>query len=352
MGDGIILQTPFASSNDVNAAHLGSAPSVFSIPSSQEKQKKTKKNKYLQQYGPSAFMIVLLIVILILAAVIVSKLNSSAAIAIDSSGTSTPSMFTPFSAETSEGGLPLAQSINVEHMLTHLRQFESRAIGTPAFNRTMDYLTNQLNQANAFTVQKYYFAVPRSELNGSPSLMALPNISNASIFTYPRDFVTMERSAEARNWSWTNGRPLAVVGRYGCSLADWNMTKEGDVALVRRGICTFTQKIFLAMSKRASACLIYNDGLTIDRLGPLNNTRAPSNNTLPALFLSYEAGMRLILENTSRIYLRLEIRSLPPAIVTNVCADTKSGDINRTIVIGSHSDSVAAGNDFYSNQFL
>ena len=113
--------------------------------------------------------------------------------------------------------------------------------------------------------------------------------------------------------------------------------------LVRRGNCTFVHKILMAISKRASAFLVYNDGLTIDRLEPLNFTRAPRNNTIPTLFLSNEAGMRLILENITRIYIRLEFRSLPPAIVTNVCADTRTGDANRTIVVGSHSDSVAAG---------
>ena len=344
MSDGIILQTHFASSNDLNT-NLSSAPSVFSVPSTRK-----KKNGYLQQYGPSALMVVLLIIILILAAVIVSKMNSLSAVSLDSAGTATSSMSSALPSETGNG-LSLAQSMTLEHMLIHLRQFESRAIGTSAFNRTIDYLTTQLNRANAFTVQKYYFAVPRLEVNGSPSLMALPNTSNASIFTYPKDFVVMDRSTEARNWSWIDGRPLSVVGRLGCSLSDWNMTKEGDVALVRRGDCTFTQKLFFAMSKRASAFLIYNDGLTFDRVDPLNGTRAPRNNSIPALFLSYEAGMRLILGNTSRVYLRLEFRSLPPAIVTNVCADTKLGDINRTIVVGSHSDSVAAGNDFDTDQF-
>ncbi|CAF4365201.1 unnamed protein product, partial [Adineta steineri] len=67
------------------------------------------------------------------------------------------------------------------------------------------------------------------------------------------------------------------------------------------------------------------------------------NTTIPTLFLSYETGKRLIAENITRIYLRIEFQSLPPMIVTNVCADTKSGNPNRTIVVGSHSDSVAAG---------
>jgi hypothetical protein len=334
MNDGVVLQTQFVSSPNDNPT-VSPIPSAISLPSLA-----TKKNKYLYQYGPFGLLVVLLLVILIIVAVIISKLSSHSVIPIEITSTVTnkPSERNELSS--------LVDSISLEHMLVHLRQFESRAIGTVSFNRTMDYLTSQLNKESSFIVQKYYFSVPRSELGGNPLLMALPNISNASIFTYPKDFVPMDRSKEARNWSLIDGRSLSFVARLGCYLDDWNTTKEGDVVLVRRGNCTFVHKILLAMSKRVSGFLVYNDGLTIERLEPLNYTRAPINNTIPTLFLSYEAGMRLILENASRIYMRLEFRSLPPTIVTNVCADTKSGNPNRTIVVGSHSDSVAAGSFF------
>ncbi|CAF2345312.1 unnamed protein product [Rotaria sp. Silwood2] len=335
MNDGIVLQTQFGSSRSVDPT-IVSIPSATSIPSLA-----TKKNKYFYQYILSGIFFLFLLVILILVAIIVAKIVAYSAIPIESIITTTT--ITTQASEKNELS-SLVDSITLEHTLIHLRQFQSRAIGTVSFNRTIDYLTSQLNKENNFIVEKYYFSVPRSELAEYPIFIALPNKSNASIFTYRKDFVPMDRSAEARNWSFIDGRPLSIVARLGCYLDDWNKTKEGDVALVRRGNCTFVHKILLAMSKRVSAFLIYNDGLTVERLEPLNNTRAPRNNTLPALFLSYEAGMHLILENTSHIYLRLEFRSLPPTIVTNVCADTKVGNSNQTIVVGSHSDSVSAGN--------
>jgi hypothetical protein len=332
MSDGIVLQTHFASSPNDNPT-VPSVPATVSVPSIA-----TKKNKYLYKYGPFGLVIVLLLIILIIVAVIVSKIPSAIPIGLTPTITNKSLEKNEFSA--------LVDSILLEHMLVHLRQFESRAIGTVSNNRTMDYLTSQLNKESSFTVQKYYFSVPRAELDANPILMALPNISNASIFTYPRDFVPIDRSTEARNWSFIDGRPLSNVRRLGCYLDDWNTTNEGDVALVRRGNCTFVHKILMAMNKRVSAFLMYNDGLTMERIEPLNSTRGPRNNTIPTLFLSYEAGMRLILENITRIYIRLQFRSLPPAIVTNVCADTKLGNASRTIVVGSHSDSVAAGNFF------
>ena len=328
----ILLYDPVKMSEQiVLQPHL--VPSTLSTP-----PLAMKKNKHLREYIAYALLIALLLVILIIVAVVASRVSSQAPVPIATS----PMPSTAKPVETRKESA-LVESIVLEHMLIHLRQLSSRAMGTDASNNTIDYLVSQLNQSQRFTVQKYYFTVPRFELNGSPIMFAIPNLSNASIFSYPTDFATIDGSSEARDWSPIYGRPLAVVRRMGCSLSDWNTTRPGDVALVRRGNCSFVEKVLMASNVGASACLIYNDGLTLERRGPLNNTRASRNNTIPALFLSYEAGMRLILENTTRIYLRLEFRSVPPAIVTNVCADTKSGDPNRTIVVGSHSDSVAAG---------
>jgi HAMP domain-containing protein len=345
MNDSILLQTQ---RSPVSIAHT-CLPVNGSSVSHSSPALVPKKNKHFYQYGPYTLLLVLLLIILIIVAVVVSKVSSISAISLEpiSTTTSSFSATTNIPQNTTEVSA-LANAIVLEHMLVHLRQYESRAIGTRAFNRTIDYLIEQLNRTNSFDVKKYYFPVARSELNGYPMLVALPNTSNMSIFTYPTDFVPMERSNEARNWSMIDGRPLSIVARFGCSLNDWNMTNKGDVVLVKRGSCTFTQKLWLAMNKQATACLIYNDGLTNERLAPLNNTRAPRNNTLPALFLSYEAGMRLIVENVSHVYLRLEFRLLPPMIVTNVCADTKTGNPNRTIVVGSHSDSVSSGELIFS----
>ncbi|CAF0786797.1 unnamed protein product [Adineta steineri] len=329
MDKGIVLQTQFATSSmdNLTMVPISSGTSLQSVTK--------KKNQCLTKYGPFSILVLLLLTILIIVAVILSKIPSYSTVPIQPTSTIANQSLTTNNS--------LVDSILLEHMLIHLRQFQSRAIGTVSFNKTIDYLTAQLNKESSFIVQKYYFPVPRFEPSKNSIIMILPNTSNTSIFTYPKDFVIMDRSREARNWSIIDGRPLSYVARLGCDIQDWNMTKPGDVALVLRGNCTFYEKIFLAMRKNVSAFLMYNDGLTNDRFQPLNGTRAPRNTTIPTLFLSYGTGKRLIVENITRIYLRIEFQSLPPMIVTNVCADTKSGNPNRTIVVGSHSDSVAAG---------
>ena len=49
------------------------------------------------------------------------------------------------------------------------------------------------------------------------------------------------------------------------------------------------------------------------------------------------------LSTTVMVKLSIQLQDLETFPVDNICADTTDGDITQTIVVGSHSDSVAAG---------
>ncbi|CAF5131446.1 unnamed protein product, partial [Rotaria socialis] len=54
--------------------------------------------------------------------------------------------------------------------------------------------------------------------------------------------------------------------------ADWlaaSPAPAGQVALVKRGDCTFAEKAALASQYNAAALLIYNDGEAPDRFAPV-----------------------------------------------------------------------------------
>ncbi|CAF3824993.1 unnamed protein product [Rotaria sp. Silwood1] len=79
---------------------------------------------------------------------------------------------------------------------------------------------------------------------------------------------------------------------------------------------------------------------TLERLG--------ENNSLPALFLSFDLGEKLAnaARNSSftvavRFVIPVTIENVIP--VNNICADTPTGDPTQTILIGSHADSVPTG---------
>ena len=69
---------------------------------------------------------------------------------------------------------------------------------------------------------------------------------------------------------------------------DWRNAKPspaGRVALVKRGICVFRDKVALAKKYNAKAVLLYNDGASPDRVAPIEISLA-QDNVVPALFLS------------------------------------------------------------------
>jgi Zn-dependent M28 family amino/carboxypeptidase len=111
------------------------------------------------------------------------------------------------------------------------------------------------------------------------------------------------------------------------------------------------EKSLLAEKYWVKGLLIYNDGTAPDRFQALQNVRIHSNATIPAYFLSYNLGMRLVTAasdtnaNTSII---MEI-DVSDAEVGNICADTSSGNRTKTIVVGSHSDGVPDGSGINDN---
>jgi carboxypeptidase Q len=144
--------------------------------------------------------------------------------------------------------------------------------------------------------------------------------------------------------------PITVIPNVGCTDADWlaaSPSPSGLVALVKRGDCTFVDKAALASKYNVAALLIYNDGTAPDRVPPMFITLGQTNE-LTALFLSYTLGQELAnaAQNPSNnVGVRLIISLANDATypVGNICADTPTGDVTQTIVIGSHSDSVPAG---------
>jgi Zn-dependent M28 family amino/carboxypeptidase len=143
---------------------------------------------------------------------------------------------------------------------------------------------------------------------------------------------------------------LTVIPDLGCSDNDWlsaNPSSDGRVVLVKRGNCTFVEKAELASKYKVTALLLYNDGTSPDRVPPIYINLGEANE-LPALFLSYTLDQELVdaaQDATANVSVLINIAVRPDLSIPvgNICADTATGDVTQTIVIGSHSDSVPAG---------
>ncbi|CAF0749705.1 unnamed protein product [Didymodactylos carnosus] len=252
----------------------------------------------------------------------------------------------------------LVDSINIDQLLTHLKNLQqiaqssngTRMIHLQGFNSTVDYIYSHLTQrTNLVNIQKQHFYVNNFMVDGTPILTAFVDGKQLN-FTYYSNFTHMIYTGQATNWTLL-GYSLSIIPNLGCVDNDW-LDARDRVALVRRGNCTFTEKIRLATKVGVKGFLLYNDGLPSapSNREILNNTRASEGTTFPTLFLSYQAGQTLLInpQNTT-VFITIKLKDVPPSAVTNICADTHSGDKTQTIVIGSHSDSVQAGNGINDN---
>ncbi|CAF1484304.1 unnamed protein product [Adineta steineri] len=237
----------------------------------------------------------------------------------------------------------LPTSINITNIMDHLSAFQriatannrNRAVTTTGYNQTLDYITNTLAANTNFNVTKTFFPIRQFALASDPILISSIN-GVTKTYTFSKDlsvadFTYIELSTRANFMAFSNANP-PVAGR---------------VALVKRGVCAFSDKGVLAAQNNAAAILIYNDGVTLDRVQPMA-INLGQENVLPALFLSFPVGQALAdaaqdSSTNTGVQLVINLVDLPLSPVGNICADTPTGDATQTIVIGSHSDSVPAG---------
>jgi aminopeptidase Y len=124
----------------------------------------------------------------------------------------------------------------------------------------------------------------------------------------------------------------------GCEAADFAGFPAGNIALIRRGVCSFAIKATNAYNAGASGVVIYNNVP-----GVLNGTLS-NGFTLNIPVTSVEQAVGEGLAATPGLVLRLKTDTFRGVATTyNVLAETRNGDPNNVIVVGAHLDSVNAG---------
>ena len=295
-----------------------------------------------------------------------NKLSSSTGLTQTSSSQSTgtttaqPSESTSSTTVQPPQNSTLVGSIDIEEILGYLKELQNianisngtRAINTPGFNRTLDYIIATIKANTDFVVTQSFFPVRDFALDGDPILIS--SINNVTkYYTYSSnptsaDFLHVKYGTSS---NISNIFQLTVIPNGGCTETDWNNASQSTVnrvALVKRGgSCAFADRAAQAAKFNVSGILFYNDGVLPDRNSPIEVSLG-QDNALPALFLSFPAGQALadaVLDTSIDVTVQLGItlQDLPDFPVGNICADTPTGNATQTIVIGSHSDSVPAG---------
>ncbi len=201
----------------------------------------------------------------------------------------------------------------------------TRAAGTPGDRASADYIAERLSRAG-YDVTRQRIRFPYYRILQAPKIQrtsgALPG-GRRSI--RPLQF-TRGGSVEG---------PVRRAGR-GCTDAETAGLRRGDVALVRRGECTFLEKGRRAQTAGAAALLVAGhpgDPLidaTLGRPGP----------AIPVLFLAHDTAK--VLTTGERLRISLRTRSEMRAS-ENVLADAPAATSRRIAMLGAHLDSAPAG---------
>jgi hypothetical protein len=100
---------------------------------------------------------------------------------------------------------------------------------------------------------------------------------------------------------------LELVSSTGCSAADFTGFTSGNIALIERGLCLFSDKVNLAHAAGAGAAIIFDNVSQ-----PLGGYSHASQTFIPSVFVTTSVGIDLRnLLDQERVLVRLEVAQVP-----------------------------------------
>jgi Zn-dependent M28 family amino/carboxypeptidase len=236
----------------------------------------------------------------------------------------------------------LVQDSSGEGAYQHLKQFQAiadsaggnRAAGSLGHDASGAYVFSLLKKAG-YNVHYETFDFTYIETQAEKLSVVSPT---------PRDVNIIAMSYTKSTPAGGLNAPLAAVpvdATTGCEAADYAAGFTGKVALIQRGGCSFAQKQATAAAAGATGAVIYNNVA-----GPLNGTLGtPEDGKIPTGGITQADGVALAADLAKGpVTIKLDIRQLQLKKTTrNVIAETKGGNADKTVMLGSHLDSVTDG---------
>ncbi|MGH2652445.1 MAG: M20/M25/M40 family metallo-hydrolase, partial [Actinomycetota bacterium] len=128
--------------------------------------------------------------------------------------------------------------------------------------------------------------------------------------------------------------------------SDFPAEVAGNIALIQRGTCTFHDKALNAQTAGAAGVIIFNEGQP-GRTDVIGGTLGSPDFTIPVVDTTFALGedtYNRITNLGQTVVMHLATTTISETRTTeNIIADTASGRGDRTVVVGAHLDSVAAG---------
>jgi Zn-dependent M28 family amino/carboxypeptidase len=216
----------------------------------------------------------------------------------------------------------------------------TRAAGEPGFEVSTQYIVKQLTKAGYKPmVQDFPFAYFKEK---TPAVVEQPG---GPSYKYGTDYNTLDFSGSGDVTAVARAiDPDGAGVGSGCEPSDFAGFTKGDIALVKRGGCTFADKASNAQTAGAGAIAIYNDGTAPDRRGPVAGTAGQAWR-IPIIGPSFQLGTDLVKASASST-LKLHVKTdtiNEQRTAHNVIADTERGRADNVVVMGAHLDSVTKG---------
>jgi hypothetical protein len=229
-----------------------------------------------------------------------------------------------------------------------------RASGSPGFMASMEYVLAKLVDAgyNVYTsdvIADYFHEVLPPKLEG-PIEYTSPSNDPMTYYTYPGSASgTVEAPVSAVDLDYDPDSE-SDTSTSGCEAEDFDGFPVGNIALIGRGACSYNTKLDNAVAAGASGVILTNEG-TSGRTDATGN-RFRKNFPLPIMFGSSMLGMSLLealdADNTTSFKITTDV-ICEKRVNKNILAETEYGDDSKTIMIGSHLDSVFEGPGIQDN---
>ncbi|MDP8900869.1 MAG: M20/M25/M40 family metallo-hydrolase [Actinomycetota bacterium] len=238
----------------------------------------------------------------------------------------------------------LREAVDVGGIMGHAERFQAiadehggnRAAGTPGYDVSAAYVADRLRGAG-YEVEIQSFEVPDYAVVRDADL----EIEGATV--QETDFALMQRSGTGE----AEGRLRPVDARSstsGCEPQDFEGFSEGDVALLRRGTCTFRAKAAYAEDAGASAVLIFNVGEAGGEV--LRGSLGGAGVGIPVMGTSGSLGEKLLASGETpdaRVFAAEGGGNRTTNVIAQMPGGEAGGTGEKTVMVGAHLDSVPAG---------
>lgn len=245
----------------------------------------------------------------------------------------------------------LLADVSATGAFEHLEAFQkianesngNRAAGTIGHERSANYVAQQLLAAG-YLVEYHPFRFKKFSQTGDPTLKVL-DVDLGLVLD--KDFAVMSYSGSGEAIAQMTAVDVALglgnTTTSGCEADDFKDFPKGNIAVIQRGTCAFGDKAKNAEEAGAAGVIIFNQGNTEDRKELFVGTLGEDvDSKIPVLATSYDIAVKLIEMNGVKAHLIAQTR-VDESVSFNVIAESRTGNPDNVVMLGSHLDGVEEG---------